>query len=190
MGLDITLKTDNYHAFPEDYDNEENDHFNKHSLSRTFCNFMCRRAVVEHTPELDQIGEITGIDITPFYDMEAYPDEEGLAYFLETAESEEERNQILAEAEADREKVSNNIDAITQKVAVLIEKLGAINNLPALLLETDFDTLNNATYFADFTIDKGQGYINNNFGQDLRNFKRFLDYSKSTGATTVWFEYN
>jgi len=190
MGLDIAVITDNFDEIFHDQGNDNNKYFEKHSLSRTFCDFMCRRVIAEHTPELDQIGNITGVDIIPFYDMEAYPDEEGLEFFLETAESEEERMQILAEAEADKEKVSNNIDLILQILSVLIERLGAIDNLPELLLETDIDTLNNATYFADFNTDKGEGYTGNNFGQDLRNFKRFLEYAKSTGSTTVWFTYN
>ena len=190
MGLDITVITDNFDEIFNDQENEQSDYFHKHSLSRTFCDFMCRRVIVEHTPELDQIGDITGVDIIPFYDMEGYPDEEGLEFFLETAESEEERMQILAEAEADKEKVNNNIDLILQILSVLIDRLSAIDNVPDLLLETDVDTLNNATYFADFNIDKGEGYIDNNFGHDLRNFKRFLEYAKLHGSKTVWFEYN
>jgi len=190
MGLDIAVVTDNFDEIFNAQEIEQDDNYNLHSLSRTFCDFMCRRVIVEHTPELDQIGNITGVDITPFYDMEAYPDEEVLEFFLETAESEEERMQILAEAEADKDKVSNNIDLILQILSVLIEKLSAIDNLPDLLLETDIDTLNNATYFANFKTDSGQGYIDNNFGQDLLNFKRFLEFAKSTGSTTVWFTYN
>jgi hypothetical protein len=190
MGLDITIITDNCNDFPDDYHADENDYFHKHSLSRTFCNFMSRRAVVEHEPELNQIGRLTDIDIYPFYDMEAYPDEEGLEYFLETAESEEERQQIMAEAEADKEKVSNNIELILQTVSALIYSLSEIDDLPGLLFETDYDTLSNATYFADFNTDKGDGYIGNNFGQDLRNFKRFLEYAKAKGSTTIWFTYS
>ncbi|KGO85008.1 hypothetical protein Q765_18515 [Flavobacterium rivuli WB 3.3-2 = DSM 21788] len=190
MGLDILVITDNFEQIVNGHVNEYTDVSNEHSLSRTFCDFMCRRVIVEHTPELDQIGNITGVDIIPFYDMEAYPDQEGLEFFLETAESEEERMQILAEAETDKAKVSNNIDLILQILSVLIERLSTIDNLPDLLLETDVDTLNNATYFADFNIDKGEGYIGNNFGQDLRNFKRFLEYAKLHGSNTVWFEYN
>ena len=189
MGLDITVITDNHDEIFKEHQNNEND-FRLHSLSRTFCDFMCRRVIVEHRPELEQIGDITGVDVIPFYDMEAYPDEEGLEFFIETAESEEERMQILAEAEADKEKVNNNIDLILQILSALIERLSSVDNLPDLLLETDIDTLNNAAYFSDFTIDKGEGYTGNNFGQDLRNFKRFLEYAKSTGSTTVWFTYN
>ncbi|MGH1335865.1 MAG: hypothetical protein ACRBFS_07025 [Aureispira sp.] len=44
------------------------------------------------------------------------------------------------------------------------------------LAPTARDTLGRATYFADFTKDVGKGYIGNNFGQDLRNFQRYLHY--------------
>jgi len=40
-----------------------------------------------------------------------------------------------------------------------------------------------------YFIDKGDGYLNNNFGQDLRNFKRFVEFAKKRGATTVYFRY-
>jgi hypothetical protein len=47
----------------------------------------------------------------------------------------------------------------------------------------------NSFYFSDFKIDKGDSYMGNNFGQDLRNFKRFLEFAKENGRTTVWFQY-
>ena len=71
----------------------------------------------------------------------------------------------------------------------MIEKLSTVNNLPSLLLPTDFDSLGSEEYFSSFNIDKGEGYIGNNFGQDLRNFKRFLEFAKERGTTTVWFNY-
>ena len=190
MGLDINIGVNNDDiVFSEDYYNEENGNYEKHSLSREFCNFMNRQHVVEHEAELDQIGKIIGIDISSLYEMESYPEEEGIEFFLETAESEEERQRIIAEAEKDKEKLNGNIDKVLFTINSIIEKLNHIENLPKLLIETDFDTLNNAVYFSDFKIDKGQGYIDNNFGQDLRNFKRFLEYAKEKGTETVWFNY-
>lgn len=190
MGLDINIGVNNDGiVYSEEYFDEEKGNYEKHSLSREFCNFMSRQHVVEHEAELDQIGKITGIDISSLYEMESYPEEEGIEFFLETAESEEERQRIIAEAEKDKEKLNGNIDKILFTINSLIEKLNHIENLPKLLIETDFDTLNNAVYFSDFKIDKGQGYIDNNFGQDLRNFKRFLEYAKEKGTETVWFNY-
>ncbi len=190
MGLDINIGVNNDNiVFSEDYYNEENGNYEKHSLSREFCNFMCRQHVVEHEPELNQIGKITGVDISSLYEMETYPGEDEMEFLLENAESEQEKQKIITEAEKNKEKLSGNIDRVLFTLNTLIEKLNHIENLPKLLIETDFDTLNNAEYFSDFTIDKGQGYIDNNFGQDLRNFKRFLEYAKEMGAETVWFIY-
>ncbi|MEO8148206.1 MAG: hypothetical protein ABI723_11235 [Bacteroidia bacterium] len=191
MGLDISIAINNHEEiFSDDYYGEENDYFNKHRLSRTFCNFICRQnVVVSHEPELDQIGQITGVDISPFYEMESYPENDGMEFFLATAETEDERQNILSQAEAGKDKLKGNIDKVLVTVTNLIDKLSAIDNLPGLLIKTDLDTLENEVYFSEFNIDKGQGYINNNFGQDLRNFKRFLEFAKDKGTTTAWFNY-
>jgi hypothetical protein len=190
MGLDINIGVNNDDiVFSEDYYNEENGNYEKHSLSREFCNFMSRQHVVEHEPELNQIGKITGVDISCLYEMETYPGVDEMEYLLETAESEQERQKIITDAEKSKEKLNGNIDKVLFTIKSLIEKLNNIDNLPNLLIATDFDTLNNSEYFSDFTIDKGQGYIDNNFGQDLRNFKRFLEYAKEMGSETVWFVY-
>ena len=121
--------------------------------------------------------------------MESYPEEEGLEFFLETADSEEEKQKILEKAEEDRAKLQGNIDKVLSTVTELIERLNSIDNLGSLLLPTDFDSLGNEEYFSEFKTDKGKGYIGNNFGQDLRNFKRFLEFAKNKGTTTVWFNY-
>ena len=74
MGLDISANFNNQDDLfiLEDYSKIE-DSFN---LSRTFCNFMCRRDIVEDCrAELDQIGELTGIDINFLYNMQEYTEE-------------------------------------------------------------------------------------------------------------------
>ena len=190
MGLDINIETNNSkELYLADYYDKKNDYLNKHSLSRRFCDFMCRKDVVSHEPELDQIGRITGVDISPIYEMETYPNEEELEFFLEVADSEEEKQKILKKAEEDKAKLQANIDKVLKTVIELIKKLNAIDNLPALLLPTDFDSLGNKEYFSDFQIDKGKGCVENNFGQDLRNFERFLEFVKNRGTKTVWFNY-
>ena len=66
-----------------------------------------------------------------------------------------------------------NIDKVSSTIENLLIKLSTIDNLPELLDDNGNDTLNNKKYFSEFNVDKGKGYIDNNFGQDLRNFKRF-----------------
>lgn len=111
MGLDILVRTDkDEQIFTADYHDSKHDHFNKNSLSRTFCNFMCRQNVVSGEPELDQIGRITSVDISPFYTMETNGSTEELEFFLEMAESEEEKQRILEQAKKNKEKLKGNLD--------------------------------------------------------------------------------
>lgn len=189
MGLDISIGTDiDDQLYSGDYyDPKHEDRNRHHSLSRTFCNLMCRQHVVVGEPELDQLGRIAQVDITPLYDMETYGSEEELQVYLESAESEEERQDILRRTAESRQKLKGNIDKVLGTINALIERLSPIEELH--LNHYGSYTLGDKNYFADFTINKGEGYIGNNFGQDLRNFKRFLEFTKERGATTVYFLY-
>jgi hypothetical protein len=70
MGMDILIIANNNEELMSlDYYDEKNDLSNKHSLSRTFCNFMSRPNVISGEPELDQIGKVTHVDISCIYDM-------------------------------------------------------------------------------------------------------------------------
>ena len=191
MGLDISIGVDNNDdVITAEYLTGEHDYFNQHSLSRTFCNLMCRDAVIEHETELNQISRITGIDVDPLYLMLEYPNPDELEFLLENAETEEERQEIMSDAENARLELANNIDTVLQTISDLIDRLSNIKDLPKLLIETDFDTLGNNEYFSDFMLDKGKGYIDNNFGQDLRNFRRFLEYCKARNSKTVYFYFS
>jgi hypothetical protein len=184
MGLDICLWTPNQEEFDHDEDN-----FYRHSLSRTFCNLMCRPGVAEEEPEFDQIERMTGVSVAPIYAMENYYVAEDLEEELEFADSEEEEQKMRAKAGAANAKLEGNLDGVFDTVTQLLTQLAPITDLPARLLLTTYDTLGRETYFADFNRDTGDGYINNNFGQDLRNFKSFLEYARSKGTRTVFFRY-
>jgi hypothetical protein len=192
MGLDILIRTDiDDVIFTNEYHDPKFDYFNKHSLSRTFCNFMCKQNVINGIPELDQIGKITSTNIKPLYEMENYisDDSEELEFQLNLAESEEEKQDILNDAKEKRNNLKGNIDKVLFTIQALINKLSVIESLPELLNNYGHDTLDYEKYFTDFNIDKGQGYSDNNFGQDLRNFRRFLEFAKTKGATSVYFLY-
>lgn len=192
MGLDISILTDNHEEVKSgDYWDLKNDYLNKHGLSRTVCHLMCRKDVISGEPELDQIGRITSVDISPIYEMETYESDNGeeLEFFLEIADSDEERERILQQAKQNKKNLSGNIDKVMDRIETLIAKLASVDNLPDLLNDNGYDTLDSKYYFSDFNIDKGRGYIGNNFGQDLRNFKRFLEFAKSKGTKTVYFTY-
>ena len=185
MGLDIFLQVNNHEeVFHKSYYKENH----KHSLSREFCNFICRPGVISHKPELDQIGEITGLDISPLYAMEEYPDDEAFED-LKFITNIEDRTRRREQLQLKRVEIQNNLPKVYQLVSRLIERLSVVKSLNEKLIKTDFETLNSEYYFSDFNRDKGDGYLRNNFGQDLRNFKNYLDYVKDRGAKTVWFIY-
>lgn len=186
MGLDISIGVDNSEViFDVNYHQNDEENFNKHSLSRTFCNFICRKEVIETEAELDQIGKIVGVDISGIYEMESYTDIEELEEYIDEEDLEDE----IIKAESNNAKLEGNINKVLNTINELIAKLNEIENLPKLLLRTEFDTLNNDEYFSSFTVNKGKGYIDNNFGQDLRNFKNFLEYCLERETKTVWFIY-
>jgi hypothetical protein len=189
MGMDAYLMADNHEELYAVMDKEPRQRYN---LSRTFYHFMCRQHVSEGTPELDQIGELTSVDIQPLYQMETYPDEMSLEWALEQAESEKERQGILQEAEKAKANLTGNIDLVLATLKELMSKLATLDNLPSLLDHGRRDTLDSPRYFADFVREAGEGeidYLDNNFGQDLRVIKRFLEFAKSHGSSTVYFEY-
>jgi hypothetical protein len=186
MGLDIFIKTDSDDKIlTADYFDYGHGLEKKHRLSRTFCSLITRWPVIEGEPELDQIGKITFVDISPISQMGNYTSEEELEFLLEVAESEEERQQILNKATQRKESLAGNIDKVLSTVSALIEKLSWVENLPRLLDDSGRGGLKNDIYFADFNI--CEGAVGDNFGRDLRNFKSFLEYAKEKGATTVHF---
>jgi hypothetical protein len=192
MGLDIHLAAENQEKlFPKDYHiNAMNDL--KHSLSRSFCNLMFRQHAIESgEPELDQIGRIALVDIQPIYDMESYKqdEDEEMEFHLSMAKTKAEKQRVLDEAKQKRDKLKGNLDTVLKIINALIEKLSQIDNLNKKLIASDHEMHDHDEYFTDFNKDKGDGYMHNNFGQDLRNFKNFLEYAKDKGATTVYFQY-
>lgn len=66
---------------------------------------MCRPNVIDGEPELEQIGRITGVDITPIKDMEKYWDEENIESQLSFAGTELERQEILQRIDKDKRRL-------------------------------------------------------------------------------------
>ena len=190
MGLDIHISTDkDEKVYDIDFYRNEKDLRYKMSLSRNFCNLMCRQYIATGTPEFNQIAELSEVNIEPIIEMESYWDEESAEHQISLGKTEEERVKISNKIQSDREFLIGNIDRVWNCVANLIDKLSNIDNLAKILVSYGDDTIDIDYYFSDFNTDKGDGYIGNNFGQDLRNFKRFLEYAKLKGATTVYFNY-
>lgn len=188
MGLDISLVTDKEdELYTERQSIFELDY--THTLSRSFCNIMLRKDIIEGEGEFDQLGRIAGVNVEPLYEMETYPQELNLEYALDRAGSYEERQSVLQEAEAAKAKLVGNLDRVLAMVETLLDKLAKVPNLPDLVDSKQYNDPSTTTYFSDFILDTGNGYIGNNLGQDLRNFRNFLRYAKSKGSQTVWVEY-
>lgn len=191
MGLDVRVGVDNHEdVFTRQYQEDQSESSHKHHLSRTFCWLMCRRDAIEEEPELDQLGRITGVDIAPLYSMEQYTTELAASEEAEYADTDAERRRIFDRAQASRERLAGNLDLVLKTVQALLDSLAQIDDLPGRLRQHRNDRLNPSVYFSDFDLDKGDGYIGNNFGQDLRNLREVLLYAKSRGTKTVYFEYS
>lgn len=188
MGLDISLVTDNEdELYTERQSIFELDY--SHTLSRAFCNLMLRKDMIEGECEFDQLGRIAGVDVEPLYEMETYPQELNLQYALDRAESDEEKRVVLQDAEEAKGKLVGNLDRTLVMVETLLDKLAKVPNLPDIIDSKQYNDPSTTKYFSNFTLDTGDGYIGNNLGQDLRNFRNFLLYAKSKGSQTVWVEY-
>ena len=190
MGLDIHIATDNYKdVYTFDFYKNDKDYRYRMSLSRNFCNLMCRQNVSTGTPEFTQIASLTEVDISAIFDMEKYWDDESPEHQISFGETDEDRKRIADKIQTDRNSLKGNIQKVYETVSALIDKLQTVDNLDKIVKAYGHDTIGIAYYFSDFNNDKGNGYIGNNFGQDLRNFKRFLEYAKSKGTATVYFNY-
>jgi hypothetical protein len=186
MGMDLDIRSDKEDQIKTD---EYLDRFfNEHSLSRTFCNILDEEDV-DGESELRQVGKITGADISPIFQMANYINED-LEFNLDGTESKEERQRILYSNSSPKGNLNGNIDRVLRSLSELIEKTRSINNLAVLLEARKDGRLDIQSYFADFNIDKGDGYIGNNFGQDLRNFKKAVEFMKAQGAITVYFGFD
>lgn len=191
MSEDIYLHAeDDKKLLPKVYYTLENTERRKHRLSRIFCKFMCRKDFCGGEPELDQIGRLTSVDIQPLYEMESNNSNDygaDIGTLLAILKTNEERQLYLEQMKQREEKMKGNIEKVLATINALIDKLSQTNNLPQQLNSHGYDSIGYDKYFIDFNIDKGD--LHPNFGQDLRNFKRFLDYAKDKGVTTVCLVY-
>lgn len=191
MGLDIYIGVNNQkELFSTDYYDVKNNYINKHRLSRTFCNFMSRQYVTSGLPELDQIGQITGIDVTPLYDMDKYQNEFEQEMEMEMLFAENDREELAEQIQTNNEHLNNNIELVLETINALISSLSKIDDLNKKLDHGGYDTLTYDFYFVDFNKPTVESYVRNNFGQDLHNIKTFLVFAKERGTTTVWFSYD
>ena len=183
MGLDVFAGATNQAVLDAgEYDYEQ------HRLSRAFCDLLDRRWEGATTPEIDQIGHLTGVDISPLYAMAAYQQPEDLAAHLAYALDEEEATEIAQQAAEAADAIADNIDRVLATVAALLAGLATLPDLPARLTPTNTNPRYDLGYFANFDQARWNRF-DNTFGEDLRHLHNFLRYAKAHGSTTVFFAY-
>jgi hypothetical protein len=157
MGLNITIRARKNNT-TKDLENM--------TLSKTFCNLICRKDVIEGKPELDQIGEITNCDISIFYKMENAPELDDLK----------------------NEETFPDIDLLELVINCMLIKLDKIPDLNQFLNDNDYDTLDNEVYFSNYNTLKT--YKGDTFRKDLNDIKSFITLAKQNGCTLVYFSYS
>lgn len=189
MGLDIHIGTDNYKEVYSPVYFLDDAFRKKRKLSRTFCNFMARRHMVQAPAELDQLGKLVNVDISPIYQMEEYVDEEYMSELLFDIEDAGKKETLLEKMHLKNELIKGNIDRVLKTVEALINQLSHTDDLEKKLTTHGYDTLGNDVYFSNFNDEQSENDFTDHFGEDMRNFKRFLEYAKSKGTTTIYFNY-
>jgi hypothetical protein len=188
MGLDIGLGVDNYEAFSRSAGSLDN--FYRHSLSRPFCWLICRQEIVYDVPsEIDQICNLAGVPPALFSDLQKYPYEEAEDLMMSIFANDLSEAEIKQQAARDRELYGNNIDTVAAHINTLIHRCSAIGSITPLLVFSKAEPLDWGDYFDNFNTDPGDGYIGNNFGQDMRNFQHFVSDAKAFGSKTVFFRF-
>lgn len=181
MGLDIIQGFD----MEEIDESFEVDELVDCELSRTFCNFMSRKNVVEGEPDLDQIGRMFKVDISIFYGMESYTPEWEMEEMLYDEDNPE---RVKAEIIASNAKVAGNIDSLISTLLQLMPKLEKAKDISTEINDNGFGTIHDSYYKNLDTTEKGD-YIENNLMQDLRSILRASRLAKSKGAKTTFFAY-
>jgi hypothetical protein len=184
MGLDIIQGFD-LEEHDEDFDIEDFEDHYKLSVSRTFCNFMCRKGVVQGEPDLDQIGRMFNIDISPLYLMESYT---AAWEFEEMMEFEDDPIEVERRLKEQNQKVIGNIDSVVSLLSELILQLEKARNLSDKIDDNGFQSVLE-TYYENLNTREEVDYLDNNLVQDLRNLLRATKLAKSKGAETTFFTY-
>ena len=184
MGLDIIQGFD-LEEHDEDFEIDDFEDSDRLNVSRTFCNFMCRKNVVEGEADLDQIGRMLKVDIRPLYLMENYtPKWE----FEEVMEFEDDPDEVKNQLEKQNAKVIGNIEVAISTLSNLIVELEKVGDLSNRIDDNGCQTILEE-YYQQLNTQKEVEFTDNNLVQDLRNLLRASKLAKSKGAKTTFFTY-
>lgn len=188
MGVDVGLSVRDS-IVKENESLEAELYSSKFNLSRTFGYLLCRKDVVSDEPELDQICRKLGIDVRPIHQMQEHCSDWIIEETLMSFEFEMEKATFLKNIESMHAKLEGNIKAVSNIIDSLLGKLSQIERITDLLDPTYDDTVSRETYFQNFTNYSETSNVVNHFGQDIFNFKRFIDFAKSKNYKTVVLEF-
>ena len=182
MGLDIFISTD------KNIDRQDK----RSSLSKIFLRLIFQQHD-DNDEEINQISEISGIDLTPLLEMNI-PDTSYLEFQLEDIKDEEEIKKIRSEITATQEQYSQDI----QLVLDTLQKLDkALKDKPAYYKQLNLTDPYEAyiNYFKNYATDvepNEYDFISDsetNFGVDIRTLISYLTFAKSQGATKTYFSF-
>ena len=181
MGLDIFISTDKH------IDRQGK----RSSLSRIFLRLVLRQH--DDDEEINQISEISGIDLTPLVEMNI-PDTSYLEFQLEDTEDEEEIEKINKEIAETQKQYSQDIKLVINRLRKLDQ---ALKENPDYYKQLDLTEPYEAyiNYFKNYAADVEPNEYDfiadseTNFGVDIRTIISYLTFAKSEGATKTYFSY-
>lgn len=183
MGLDIIACTDKDIIPPADI---------RYHLSRIFLQLVLRQHDNDDD-EINQISEISGIDLLPVLEMRI-PDTSYLEFQLDATEDEQEIKRIQEEVIQTKEQFSKDIDAVIDS----LEKLDkALKEMPDYYKQLRLTNANKIrlNYFKNYSVDvkpNKYGFVSDadtNFGVDIRMLLNYLIFARSQGATKTYFTF-
>jgi hypothetical protein len=192
MGLDIHIRTDQHDIILKEIDSQGSIRL-RGTLSRSFLPLILR----QHGPndnELLQISVITGIDLVPLLDMGLYPDPLDEEYQLSECDTEEEKEKIIAENNANKKKYAKPICEIID----LLERLDiSLKEKPEyykqLMLSAASE--NSLRYFQNYSVDpqpNTYSFVSHsapNLRVDIWVMIKYLKFAETKGAKITYFDF-
>lgn len=162
------------------------DKLNEHKtlqLSDNFSDLLVRRQLVDESAELNQIGDLTGVDIFPIYEMCYFWDEDDKAKQLSLYQTQTEKEEELALIEEMNRMLAKNIDVVYSTVVFLENKLNGIDHLDEQLVNSNDSLINYQTYFR-----RSENESAMNFFTDIGKIKEFIKQARPLEFDTFYFK--
>ena len=162
------------------------DHSHEHQslqLSDHFGDVLTRHQLVNESAELNQIGDLIGVDIFPLYEMCYFWDEDDKAKQLSLYQTQSEKEAELSLIEEMNRMLAKNIDIVYATVVFLESKLKGIDHLDEQLVNSNDSLINYQTYFR-----RSENESAMNFFTDIGKIKGFIQQAKALELDTFYFK--